>query len=91
MPLMYYPQPGEILVCDYSTGFIVPEMTKPRPVVIVSPRLRRRADLVAVVPLSTTAPEPVEAHHCSIHLADPLPPPFDNPNMWAKCDMLSVC
>ena len=90
MPLSYYPRPGEILICDYSTGFVAPEMTKKRPVVIVSPRLRKRTDLVAVVPLSTTDPIPQEAHHCAIHLPNPLPPPFDNPDMWAKCDMISV-
>jgi uncharacterized protein YifN (PemK superfamily) len=65
-------------------------MTKMRPVVVVSPRLRRRADLVAVVPLSTTPPKNVEPHHCEIELDNPLPSPFDSPNMWAKCDMIST-
>lgn len=90
MSLSYYPSPGEIVLCDYGTGFIVPEMVKLRPVVIVSPRLRKRGDLVAVVPLSTTAPNPAEAHHCSIVLAAPLPKPFDAAQMWAKCDMVAT-
>jgi mRNA interferase MazF len=90
MPLSYYPTPGEIVYCDYSTGFIPPEMMKGRPVVVLSPRLRRRPDLVAIVPLSTTAPSPIEPHHCLINLAHPLPPPFDAPDMWAKCDMIAV-
>lgn len=89
MPLLYYPREGEILVCDY-TGFSSPEMTKSRPVVVVSPRLRRRADLVAVIPLSTTAPDHIEDYHCQITLANPLPAPFDSPDMWAKCDMIST-
>jgi uncharacterized protein YifN (PemK superfamily) len=87
---MYYPKPGEILLCNYDTGFIIPEMTKRRPVVVVSPRLRRRADLVGVVPLSTSAPDTIELHHCRIELARPLPAPFDDPVMWAKCDMLAT-
>lgn len=90
MALSYYPSPGEILLCDYGSGFIVPEMVKRRPVVVVSPRLRKRADLVAVVPLSTTPPNPVELHHCSITLAVPLPKPFEEPQMWAKCDMVAT-
>ena len=90
MALAYYPSPGEIVLCDYGTGFTAPEMVKLRPVVIVSPRLRRRPDLVAVVPLSTTPPNPAETHHCSIVLGRPLPRPFEEPQMWAKCDMLAT-
>ncbi|MEY4074793.1 MAG: hypothetical protein RJA29_2150 [Pseudomonadota bacterium] len=88
MALSYYPSPGEIVLCDYGAGFIAPEMVKLRPVVIVSPRLRKRADLVAIVPLSTTAPNPAELHHCGLTLSKPLPKPYDFPQMWAKCDML---
>lgn len=90
MPLLYYPSAGEILLCDYGTGFIAPEMVKRRPVVVVSPRLRRRGDLVAVVPLSTSPPDPAEPHHCSVTLAAPLPKPFNEPQMWAKCDMVAT-
>lgn len=45
---------------------------------------------MGVVPLSTTAPDQVEDFHCRIELTQPLPPPFDSPVMWAKCDMFSV-
>ncbi|MFG1303692.1 type II toxin-antitoxin system PemK/MazF family toxin [Xanthobacter autotrophicus] len=90
MALTYYPSAGEIVLCNYGTGFIPPEMVKLRPVVIVSPRLRRRADLVAVVPLSTTPPNPAEPHHCGFTLAVPLPAPFEQPQMWAKCDMVAT-
>lgn len=88
--LAYYPSPGEIVLCNYGTGFILPEMVKLRPVVIVSPRLRRRGDLVSVVPLSTTPPDPTEPHHCSLTLAVPLPAPYAEPQMWAKCDMVAT-
>ena len=50
MALSYYPSIGEIVLCDYR-GFIEPEMIKTRPVVVVSPRLRRRGNLIGVVPL----------------------------------------
>lgn len=90
MALSYYPSPGEIVLCNYDTGFKAPEMVKLRPVVIVSPRLRKRGDLVAVVPLSTTDPDPVDTHHCKITLAAPLPKPFDALEMWAKCDMVAT-
>jgi mRNA interferase MazF len=90
MALKYHPKPGEILLCNYNTGFIVPEMTKLRPVVIISPRLRKRDDLVAVVPLSTTRPDPIELHHCEINLKTVLPSPYEAPTMWAKCDMLET-
>ena len=89
MPLSYYPRPGEILVCDYGTHAPPPEMIKARPVVVVGPRLRRRADLVGVVPPSTTVPRSIEDYHCEIILAVPLPAPFDSPVMWAKCHMYS--
>ena len=89
MPLSYYPSVGEIVLCDYK-GFVEPEMIKTRPVIVVSPRLRRRGNLIGVVPLSTTVPTPAEAYHCLIELDNPLPPPFHNPGMWAKCDMYSV-
>jgi mRNA interferase MazF len=88
MPLNFHPALGEIVLCDYSGGFALPEMVKRRPVVIISPRLRRRDNLATVVPLSTTPPDPAEPHHCRIVLAVRLPPPFDAPEMWAKCDML---
>jgi len=90
MPLAYYPKPGEVLICDYGDKVVPPEMTKRRPVVVVTPRLRRRGELVGVIPLSTTAPAPVEDFHFRLELPQPLPAPFDNPVMWAKCDMFSV-
>lgn len=88
--LKFHPKPGSILMCDYRTGFAPPEMVKARPVVVVSPRLRRREGLCTIVPFSTTPPAPVEAHHCALRLLSPLPKPFDAPDVWAKCDMLAT-
>lgn len=90
MPLLFHSKPGTIVVCDYRTGFRPPEMVKRRPVIVVSPRLRRRNGLCTVVPLSTQRPEPVEDYHCEINLPRALPPPFGVNPMWAKCDMLAT-
>lgn len=90
MPLNYYPSQGEVVWCNYASGFVAPEMIKPRPVVIISPRLRRRSDLATVVPLSTTEPEPIEDHHYCLALVTSLPAPFDSPTMWVKGDMVAT-
>jgi mRNA interferase MazF len=90
MPLSFHPSPGTLLVCDYTTGFRAPEMVKRRPVVVISPRLRHRNNLVAVIPLSTTAPPSILPYHACIQLARPLPKPFDTPVMWAKTDMIAT-
>lgn len=90
MPLSYYPKPGEIVLCDYRTGFLKDELQKRRPVVIVSPRLRKRGHLCTVVPLSTTDPDEVQSHHFWLELANPLPEPYSSPTMWAKCDMVGT-
>ena len=87
MSVRFHPHSGTVLVCDFSTGFRPPEMVKVRPVVVVSPKRHRGAELTTVVPLSTTRPEPVESFH---HCMDPasLPGPLANHETWAKCDML---
>ena len=90
MSLSYHPAIGAILMCDFDTGFRPPEMVKRRPVVIISPRLRQRENLVTVVPLSTTPPNHKMDYHIEFTLANPLPSPFNNPSMWAKCDMLAT-
>ena len=84
---MYYPRCGEIIVCHYDRVAMGAEMIKSRPVVVIGPRLRRRGNLVGVVPLSTTEPAPVQDYHCRLELAMALPAPFDKAVMWAKCDM----
>ena len=90
MPLTYHPKLGEIVLCDYNTGFIDPEMNKRRPVVIISPRLRQRDNLMTVIPLSTTEPKFIEEYHYVFEIETKLPKPFDSHTMWAKCDMIST-
>lgn len=87
MPLTFHPPTGTIVICDFGTGFMAPEMVKVRPVVILSPRFRSRPNLCTVVPLSSTEPSPLERYH---HLlSSGAYPPARGP-MWAKCDMLST-
>ena len=88
--LKFHPEPGTILICDYSTGFKKPEMIKRRPVLTISPRLKRRDGLVTVVPLSTTEPKPICDHHCKISIKPALPAPFDSEEVWVKADMLAT-
>lgn len=90
MALKFHPNPGAVLLCDYQTGFVAPEMVKVRPVVVITPRLRNRASLCTVVPLSTTAPEHIEAYHCEIRLIPKLPSPYDSESCWVKADMLAT-
>lgn len=86
MPLTFHPGPGAIVICDFSTGFRPPEMVKLRPVVVISPR-RRTTQLATVVPLSSTAPVPVEPWH--YRLPPGVYPPARGP-IWAKCDMVAT-
>ncbi|WPL20235.1 PemK-like protein [Thiorhodovibrio frisius] len=78
-----------VLICDFNTGFKAPEMIKRRPVVVISPRPRRTNQLCTIVPLSTTAPNPVEPFH---HRMDrrSLPGKLARKETWAKCDMLAT-
>lgn len=88
MPISFHPKPGTVLICDFSTGFQPPEMVKRRPVVVVSPRYRRRTGLCLVVPFSTAVPQPPEAFHHRI-AAGRYPFLSAAKSSWAKCDMLT--
>ncbi|SEA18885.1 type II toxin-antitoxin system PemK/MazF family toxin [Paraburkholderia sartisoli] len=89
MTLPYFPSRGEILVCDFNTGFREPEMIKKRPVIVVSQKSSHSRRLCTVVPLSTTSPAPVKAwHHALPHVV--VPGWKTEATMWAKCDMLST-
>lgn len=87
MAINYHPEQGTILACDFR-GSESPEMTKKRPVVVVSPRFRTRGDLCTVVPLSTSEPRPVTPYHFRLRTAPPLPAPYLEEYHWVKADML---
>jgi len=86
MPLRFQPKPRSIVYCDFA-GYIEPEIVKRRPVVVLAVH-KRNSRLVAVVPLSTTKPDPIEAHHYRL-LQNPLPGQ-QSTEVWAKCDMVAV-
>ena len=90
MTLKFHPEIGTIVLCDYRSGFQPPEMSKRRPVVIVSPRLRRREDLCSVVPLSQTPPNHPQDYHYQLILDRPLPAPWNSPIQWVKADMIAT-
>lgn len=64
-------------------------MTKARPAIVVSPRLRHRPGLLAVVPLSTSEPEYDVPYTVRLEF-DPLLPTYNSRVMWAKCDMIAT-
>jgi mRNA interferase MazF len=86
MGLAFHPGPGTIVICDYSTGFQLPEMVKVRPVVVISPR-RRSSQLATVVPISSTPPSPIEPWH--YQLPQGAYPPARGP-VWVKADVLAT-
>jgi uncharacterized protein YifN (PemK superfamily) len=86
LALSFQPKPRTVVYCDFA-GYIKPEIVKRRPVVVLSAH-KRNSRLVAVVPLSTTRPNPVERHHCRLR-RNPLPNDKDA-EVWAKCDMVAV-
>jgi uncharacterized protein YifN (PemK superfamily) len=89
MALPYYPRRGEVLVCDFDTGFQPPEMVKKRPVVVISVKESHARKLCTVVPFSTTPAHPASPwHHPLPHLRIPGWQPTGP--MWAKCDMLAT-
>jgi mRNA interferase MazF len=89
MPLPYLPNRGEILICDFDTGFREPEMVKKRPAIVVSSKASHGRRLCTVVPLSTTAPVPPKPwHHPLPHVT--VPGWIAAATMWAKCDMLAT-
>ncbi len=65
-------------------------MVKARPAIVISPRLPRRDNLCAVVPLSGTHDGRDCQYIVKIELDQPLPAPYDLKIMWAKCDMLAT-
>lgn len=89
MPITFVPDAGDVLMCDFTTGFQPPEMVKVRKVVVLSVRSRVTIpDTYLVVPLSKTAPSPPEGCHHefkprSYHFLDEIE------SVWAKADMVT--
>ena len=89
MALLFHPEPGTVLMCDFDKlGLKEPEMVKMRPAVVISPRLKRRDDLLTLVPLGTTAPTTVMPYQIRIEIVPRLPRPWDAQFVWVKADMI---
>lgn len=88
MAIKYHPKVGSILMCDFSQGFKEPEMTKKRPVLVVS-SIRKRGGLVTVACISTSTPSPVEPYHYLLPKASmPRMKEFQEKESWVKADMI---
>ncbi len=76
-------------MCDYGTGFVPPEMVKPRRVVVISPKWLNNRGICTVVPISTTPPTPELSIHIRFEAGKYV---FfsDKKPCWAKCDMQSA-
>lgn len=85
--IYYHPKRGTILICDFS-AFREPEMTKRRPVVVLSEKINGRPELCTIVSLSATEPYPIMSYHYRFEIEPPLPPPYDSPFQWVKGDMI---
>lgn len=86
MALTFYPRAGQVFMCDFL-GFKEPEMVKPRPVIVVSPRLPHRSHIVALVPISLTEPRH-NLPFCYRLSRNYHPQEPDHLPCWAKADML---
>jgi len=90
MALKYHPRTGTIVICDYNSGFVPPEMIKRRPAIVVSPQFKKRDGLCTIIPFSTTPPEPIMPYHYLLRLNPTLPPPYNKSEQWVKADMLAT-
>ena len=89
MALKFHPELGTILMCDFGTGFKAPEMVKKRPVIVVSPKLKRRSGLCTVIAISTAHPNPVEDCHYKLpSTCLPETKFFRDKESWVKGDMI---
>lgn len=90
MAIQEHPDLGTILMCDYQTGFVEPEMVKRRQVVVISPKIAARPGLCTIVPLSLTPPDPVMQFHCQVDLPEQLPDWMQKKEVWVKADMMAA-
>jgi mRNA interferase MazF len=86
--ITFVPDAGDVLMCDFR-GFVKPEMTKLRRVIILSPRSRVTfPDTYIVVPVSRTPPSCPEPYHCEFKARSYYF--FDQgESVWAKADMVT--
>jgi mRNA interferase MazF len=84
--LKFHPHAGTMLMCNFK-GMLAPEITKRRPVIVVTPRLAFRDGLAMVVPTSTTPPRHLQPFQVRLSRNYHPGEPDDLP-IWAKCDLI---
>ncbi len=88
MPIKFPPSAGAILKCNFL-DFKSPEMTKIRPVVVLSPRLEHgKRSTFLIVPLSTTEPQIIYDYHLKVTLPGVILPKGLSRECWVKGDMV---
>jgi uncharacterized protein YifN (PemK superfamily) len=90
MSIREHPLQGSIVVVDYSKGFVVPEMVKPRLAVVVSPKIAARPYLATVVPLSLSEPEKIMPYNRTIRIPFELPRSWGDHERWICGDMVNA-
>lgn len=90
MSLKYHPKKGQIVLCDFSSGFEAPEMVKAsRPVIVLCNQLPGRSDLVTIVACSTKVPTVLRDYHYQLPRASlPMLGKFQRDDTWVKGDMV---
>jgi mRNA interferase MazF len=76
-------------MCDFTQGFKEPELVKHRPVLVITPSMIGRPDLVTIVGLSTREPIPARNYHYMIPKNSmPQIGKFQEKDTWVKADMI---
>jgi len=87
MSIDFHPYPGQVLICNFETGFMHPEMIKTRRVIIISPKKFNNLGTCLVVPISKAPPDPEPPLHVKFE-----PGQYDFFHRllpcWAKCNMV---
>jgi uncharacterized protein YifN (PemK superfamily) len=88
MPVQFHPKQGCVVVVDFSGGFKEPEMVKRRLAIVLSKPIRRRPNIMTVVPLSTLEPQHPMPYHLFLDLGFDLPGAWRR-KCWLKGDMVT--
>lgn len=89
MPINFHPKPNQVLICNFETGFVPPEMVKPRRVVVISPYQLNKRGICTIVPFSTTVPNKIEDFHYLIPAGKYRFLSMQK-DVWVKADMITT-
>jgi len=91
MSLPRYPGPWRILVCDFNTGCVPPEMVKRRAVIAVSNNRNDSVKVCSVIPIRSTKPDIIRDYHYLLPQQEM--PEFGKdkfPESWIKIDTIET-